>query len=411
MTNAPTLRRNLNLPLVILYGLGNILGAGVYILIGKVAGEAGYLAPIAFLGSSIIAGITAFSFCELSSRFPVAAGAAIYIKEGFRKPGLSLGIGLMIILTGIVSAATLSKGFAGYLNVFIALPAELVIVSLLLLLAAVAIWGIAESVSVAALFTLLEVGGLLVILYVTSPALEQLPARRADFMPSMDLSVWIGVFGGAFLAFYAYVGFEDMVNLAEEVRNPKRVMPLAILSAISIATLIYVLVALNSVLTLSPEQLQISEAPLADIYQAATSKSPWFISIVSLFAVINGALIQIIMGSRVCYGLAKQGLISGSFARLNPKTQTPVLATSVITGIIIVAALWLPIETLAKTTSYLLLALFCMVNLALIRIKRRDGATAAAFTVPTVIPYAGFFSCALFLTLQTGSVLSGLIGG
>jgi len=410
MAESPTLRRNLNLPLVILYGLGNILGAGIYILIGKVAGEAGYLAPLAFLGSSIIAGITAFSFCELSSRFPVAAGAAIYIKEGFRKPRLSLVVGLMIILTGIVSAATLSKGFAGYLNVFIPLPAELVIVSLLVLLAVVAIWGIAESVSVAALFTLLEVAGLLVILYVTAPALEQLPARKADFMPTLDLSVWIGVFGGAFMAFYAYVGFEDMVNLAEEVKNPKRVMPIAILSAIAIATLIYVLVALNSILILSPEQLQQSEAPLADIYQAATAESPWFISIVSLFAVINGALIQIIMGSRVCYGLAKQGLISEALASLNPRTQTPVIATCVITGIIIVAALWFPLETLAKTTSYLLLALFCMVNLALIRIKRRNDAVPAAFTVPAVVPYAGFISCALFLLLQTWSVVSNLIG-
>ncbi|MFT7471380.1 MAG: APA family basic amino acid/polyamine antiporter [Kiritimatiellia bacterium] len=410
MTSSPTLRRSLNLPLVILYGLGNILGAGIYVLIGKVAGAAGYLAPFSFLVASIIAGITAFSFCELSSRFPVSAGEAVYIKEGFRNPRLSLAVGLLIILTGIVSAATMTKGFVGYLNVFIELPPELVIVSLLALLGAVAVWGIAESVSIAAAFTVLEIVGLLLVLFVTMPALEQLPARKDEFIPTTDLTVWTGVFGGAFLAFYAYVGFEDMVNLAEEVKNSRRNLPIAILLALAIATTIYVLVALSSVLVLTPEQLQLSESPLADIYRAATNQNPWFISMVSLCAVINGALIQIIMGSRVAYGLAKQGLVSEVLAKVNPHTQTPVLSTGVITGLIIIAALWLPIETLARTTSYLLLVLFCMVNLALIRIKRRDTERLTTFTVPMYIPYAGFTSCALFLGLQTWSVLSKMIG-
>jgi len=410
MTDSPALRRSLNLPLVVLYGLGNILGAGIYVLIGKVAGEAGYLAPLAFLVASIIAGITAFSFCELSSRFPVSAGEAVYIKEGFRIPQLSLAVGLLIILTGVVSAATLTKGFVGYLNVFIELPPELVIIALLALLGTVAVWGIAESVTIAAVFTILEIAGLLLVLFVAMPALEQLPARRSEFMPTMDLTVWMGVFGGAFLAFYAYVGFEDMVNLAEEVKDSRRNLPIAILLALAIATTIYVLVALSSVLVLTPAQLQISESPLADIYRAATNQNPWFISIVSLCAVINGALIQIIMGSRVAYGLAKQGLVSAVLAKVNPRTQTPIFATGAITGLIVIAAMWLPIETLARTTSYLLLLLFCMVNLALVRIKRRDTEKLTTFTVPMYIPYAGFISCVLFLAIQTWSVLSKMIG-
>lgn len=410
MTDSPVLRRSLNLPLVILYGLGNILGAGIYVLIGKVAGTAGYLAPFSFLVASLIAGITAFSFCELSSRFPVSAGEAVYIKEGFRIPQLSLAVGLLIILTGVVSAATMTKGFVGYLGVFIELPPELVIIGLLALLGTVAVWGIAESVTVAAAFTVLEIVGLLLVLFVTMPALEQLPARKDEFIPTMDLTVWTGVFGGAFLAFYAYVGFEDMVNLAEEVKNSKRNLPIAILLALAIATAIYVLVALSSVLVLTPEQLQLSASPLADIYRAATNQNPWFISIVSLCAVINGALIQIIMGSRVAYGLAKQGLISEALAKVNPRTQTPIFATGIITGVITIAALWLPIETLARTTSYLLLVLFCMVNLALIRIKQRDTEKLTTFTVPMSIPYTGFISCALFLGIQTWSVLWQMIG-
>ena len=163
-------------------------------------------------------------------------------------------------------------------------------------------------------------------------------------------------------------------------------------------------------LVLTPEQLQLSDSPLSDIYRAATNQNPWFISIVSLFAVINGALIQIIMGSRVAYGLAKQGLISEALAKVNPRTQTPIFATGVITGLIIIAAMWLPIETLARTTSYLLLVLFCMVNFALVRIKQRDTEKLTTFTVPVYVPYAGFISCALFLAIQTWSVVSKMIG-
>ncbi len=143
MTATPTLSRSLNLTQVTLYGLGNILGAGVYVLIGKVAGEAGYLAPFSFLIASVIAGLTAFSFCELSSRYPVSAGEAVYVQKGFNIPQLSLWIGLLVILTGIVSAATITKGFTGYLGVFINIPDKLVIISLLLLLCAVAISGVA----------------------------------------------------------------------------------------------------------------------------------------------------------------------------------------------------------------------------------------------------------------------------
>lgn len=409
MTNKPQLRRSLNLPLVTLYGLGNILGAGVYVLIGKVAGEAGYLAPLSFILASLIAGITAFSFCELSSRYPVSAGEAAYVRNGFNIPGLSLWVGLLIILTGVVSAATIAKGFSGYLGVFIQLPEQLVVGGLLVLLCLVCLSGIAQSVSVAAVFTLLEVGGLLLILYVSAPALATLPQAMDRFSQPLQADALMGVFGGAFLAFYSYIGFEDMVNLAEEVKEPRRTLPIAILLALFIASAIYVLLALNSMLVLTPTELGESSAPLADIYRTVTGGNPWFISIVSLFAVVNGALIQIIMGSRVGYGLAKQGLIPAVFSQVNSKTQTPVLSTLVVTSLIVVAGLWLPIETLAKTTTYLLLVLFCIVNLALIRIKRRQDTPPEVFSVSMLVPIAGFSSCFLFLSIQTWSVLAPLI--
>jgi amino acid transporter len=409
VTDNPVLRRNLNLPLVTLYGLGNILGAGVYVLIGKVAGEAGYFAPLSFILASIIAGITAFSYCELASRYPVSAGEAAYVRNGFNISSLSLSAGLLIILTGIVSAATITRGFVGYLAVFIELPDVLVIVGLLTILCLICIAGVAQSVTVAAVFTLIEIGGLLLILYVSAPALAALPESMDKFSQPLSMSTTIGVFGGAFLAFYAYIGFEDMVNLAEEVKQPRRVLPIAILLALFVASAIYALLALSSVLTMTPAELGASDAPLADIYKVATGGNPWFISIVSLFAVVNGALIQIIMGSRVSYGLAKQGLIPAVFGRVESGTQTPVVATVLVSIIIAVAALWLPIETLARLTTYLLLMLFCIVNLALVRIKRREAAAAHVFSVPVAIPIAGFASCLVFLVAQTWIVLSSLI--
>ena len=405
MNTVASLRRSLNLPQIVLYGLGNILGAGIYVLVGKVAGEAGYLAPVSFLLACLLAGITAFSFCELTARFPHSAGTAIYIEKGFQMPLFSVVVGLLVILTGVVSAATMARGFAGYLGVFVDLPPSIVISLLLGTLTALAIWGIGESVTVAAVITALEVLGLLLILWVTAPVLAEFPARQAELIPDPEWSIWSGIFGGAFLAFYAYVGFEDMVILSEEVKNTRRNMPIAILLALGIAAVIYVLIALNAVLTLSPEALQTSSAPLADVYQAATAQNPWLISMVSLIAVVNGALIQIIMGSRVSYGLAKQGLISPLFAKVNPHTQTPILATCVVSAVVLIGALWLPIETLARITSYLLLLLFSLVNLALIRIKRHDSVRLETFSVPLIVPILGFSSSTLFLALQTWTAL------
>jgi len=277
---------------------------------------------------------------------------------------------------------------------------------LLFLLCAVAISGVAEPVSIAAIITIAEVSGLLLIIYVTVPAMEQLSERASEFTPAFELSSWTGVFGGSFLAFYAFVGFEDMVNLAEEVKTPRRTMPIAIITALGVTTAVYLILAFNSLLILSPQQLQASQAPLADIYRTVTNSNPWFISIVSLFAVVNGALIQIIMGSKVCFGMAKQRLVPAVLGQVNSRTQTPVLATVVITAIIIVIALWLPIETLAKTTTHFLLILLCLVNLSLVRIKQKQETPDHVFTVPSIVPIAGFTTSLLFLGMQTWSVLS-----
>ncbi|MBL4821241.1 MAG: amino acid permease [Gammaproteobacteria bacterium] len=398
--DTPTLRRSLSLPLVTFFGLGNILGAGIYVLVGKVAGEAGYQTPVAFMIASVIAALTAFTFAELSSRYPVSAGESVYVFEGFGKRQLSILVGLLIIMTGVVSASTIARGFVGYLDVFVELPHWLVIVTLLAILGLIAAWGIMESVRTAAAFTVLEVGGLLMLLYVSAPYFTQLPQRLTEFTPSFDLAVWPGIFTGTFLAFYAFVGFEDMVNVAEEVKNPQRNLPRGILIALFISSFLYIAIAFAVLLVLTPQQLAQSDAPLASVYQAITGAPPLAISLIAMFAVVNGALIQIIMASRVCYGMANQNWLPSFFSRVSSRTRTPVNATAVITCAVAIMALWLPIESLARATSFFLLIIFSLVNLSLWRIKlRKTNVADSVFEVPLWVPIAGF-AAAIFLLLS-----------
>ena len=215
MTDAePALKRSLSLTLVTLYGLGNILGAGIYVLIGKVAANAGQYAPLSFLVASILAGLTAFTYAELSSRYPLSAGEAVYMQAGFNLKLLSSTVGLLIILAGIVSAATICRGFVGYFHQFVPLSETFVIVVLVSVLGALAAWGIVESVRVAALLTLAELFGLLLVLWVAAPAGEAIIEGLHSMTTSIVLSDWHGIMLGVILAFYAYIGFEDMVNVA-----------------------------------------------------------------------------------------------------------------------------------------------------------------------------------------------------
>lgn len=406
MTSVPAtkLRRSISLPLVSLYGLGNILGAGIYVLIGRVAAEAGYLAPLAFVIASFIAAITAFSFAELSSRFPQSAGGALYVHRGFRIPNLTVAVGILIVLSGIASAATMANGFVGYLRVFFDAPEGLVIIILVLSLCGLACWGIAESVSMAVVLTLIEVFGLLLVMGVTIPELKELIPTTTQQLPTTEFLGWTGLVSGSFLAFYAYIGFEDMVNIAEEVKNPTRNLPIAILAALILATVLYILVAINALLVLTPAELGESDAPLADVYETVTGSSPWAISVISMFAVINGALIQIIMGSRVLHGLSREKLISKAIGKVNEKTRTPVNATILVSVVITIAALWFPIETLARSTTTLLLVIFTLVNIALIKIKTRDGHPSAIFRVPFVLPVIGALLSVSFLVTESVSL-------
>src|SRR5690606_2323441 len=233
MAKKASLRRSLNLPLVTLYGLGNILGAGIYVLVGKVAGAAGGSATLAFLIAMAIAGLTAFSYMELASRYPVSASVSVYLHKAFGKRWLSVMIGLAMVISGIASAAALAQGFAGYLGSLLGVPILIASVGIILLVGLVAVKGIGESASVAATFTVVEIVGLLLIVWFGREALGSV---NISDIASIDQAKGVsGVMAGAFLAFYAFIGFEDMVNVAEEVKDPRRTMPRAILLSLAAA--------------------------------------------------------------------------------------------------------------------------------------------------------------------------------
>ena len=411
MHESASLKRSLNLPLVVLYGLGNILGAGVYVLIGKVAGEAGFYAPMAFIFASVIAALSAFSYAELSARYPVSAGEAVYIFEGFQKKTLSQIVGILIIFAGIASSAAIAHGFYGYMLVFFDLPAGLVIVCLVTGLGLIAAWGIQESVTAAAVLTVLEVAGLLLIIFagVEAGLDGRLAAHTSSNLtanaPNLsNLAVWVGISSGAFLAFYAYIGFEDMVNISEEVKSPESTMPKAIMWCLVISSTLYAIVAWVAITVLDPASLSASAAPLADVYSTATGRSPFIITIIGLFAVVNGALIQIIMASRLAYGMATKDLlprfVSPLLGVINPRTRTPVNATIVVAILIMIFCFLLPLVSLAELTSYLVLTVFSLVNLSLIKIKRRDPTPAGVRTYPAWLPKLGFATSSLFLISQ-----------
>jgi amino acid transporter len=400
MEEIPSLRRALSLPMVVLYGMGTILGAGIYVLIGEVAGVAGLRAPLAFFVAAVLAGFSAFAYAELSSRFPLSAGEAVYIQEGLRMRWLSIVAGLMVILVGMVSSATISKGFVGYLHVFIRVPEPYAITLLVVVLGLIAWWGIRESVLIASVLTLVEVAGLLLILWAGRDSLGTLPEVLPEMLSWDGGGLVPGILLGAFLAFYAFIGFEDMVNVAEEVNEAQRTLPVAIVIVLILSTLLYIAVALVAVLAVPPAALAGQGAPLAYLYEHATGNTPVIITVIGMFAIVNGALIQIIMASRILYGMSRQGWLPAVIGLVHPMTRTPHIATLLVTGAILGFALWLPLVTLAKITSFITLTIFSLINLALIRVKLRDPRPAGVMVYPLWLPVAGLVSNIAFIVYQ-----------
>lgn len=395
------LKRVVRLPYLVLYGLGTILGAGIYILISKVAFHANVYTPISFLVAGIVVAFTAFVYAELSGRFPKSAGEAAYVSHAFNKPAITFIIGILIAATGIVSSATIVSGFTGYLNVFLDIHPMLAETLLVITLGLIAFWGISESVKIASIMTLIEIIGLLLVIFVSVDNLSFNVIQKTEF--DFSISIWAGIFTGAFLAFYAFIGFEDMVNIAEEVVEPEKNMPKGILIVLVVSTFFYMLIALVAVFAMPMDKLLASTAPFSDIVSTNSQVPVAVITFISLFAVVNGALIQIIMSSRLLYGMSKHKVLPRFLSDIHPVTRVPHKATLLVSAAILTLTLLFDLESLAILTSYIVVIVFMTMSVTLIVVKRQDvknNKKYNGFSIPMLIPVIGLLLLIGFLFMQ-----------
>lgn len=380
------LRRDVGLLLLTLYGLGNILGAGIYVLIGKVTGEAGYAAPFSFILAFVVAAFTAGSYIELSGRYPRTAAVPVYLYHAFRRPRLSTLVGMLLVASGIVSAATLAKGLVGYFQLFAGIPGWTIIIGTLLVLGGFALAGIARSAKLAATLTIIEITGLALIVFAGGTHLDNIGGLSQNISAG---SISTGMLVGAFIAFYAFIGFEDMIEMVEEIKQPGKTLPKAMLLSLGLAAAIYILVIISALLVFTPGMLAASSAPLADVFSHALGWSPLILAFIALAAIVNGILVQIIMGSRVLYGMASQGWIHGAFAKVHKNSRVPVAATMIVVTAIAVLAITFPLLRLAELTSFFILMIFIAVNLSLLVVKGRAGVERPRYEVPVWVPVVG----------------------
>lgn len=396
----PALARKLTLTLAVLYGLGVTIGAGIYVLIGATAGRAGMHAPLAFVLAALVMAPTAASFAELAGRMPVSAGEAAYVQHGLGSKFLGRLVGFLVIAVGTVSAAAITQGSTGYVRaLFPQFPYQLIVPLLVLATGLVAIWGIMQSMALAGLMTLIEIGGLLMIVVAGAMKSPDLVMRMPEAWHGLSgFSGWSGILSAMLLAFFAFIGFEGLANLAEEVKEPERVLPVAIFLTLVLSTLLYVAVVWVALVSVPQAELAASAAPLSLVFERVVGAHASVMSSISIVATINGIIAQIVMASRVVYGLSEQGLLPAPFGRVHPVTQTPILATAVVMAAVFVLAAAFPLEHLAEMTTRLTLVIFALINAALVQIKRKGlAAPSGVFCVPIAVPLIGTMLCVALL--------------
>lgn len=396
------LRRRLGLPLLVLYGVGITIGAGIYVLIGAVAGHAGRFAPWSFGLAAAAMAATVGSYAELATRYPVSAGEAAYARAAFNSHAAALVTGLTTVAIGIVSSATVALGAAGYIGQFVGWPPGVIVLVVVLALGAVAAWGILESVLLASLFTLIEAGGLIVIIVAALYAgVDFAPAVFTP--PPFEAATLSGIAYASLLAFFAFIGFEDLANVVEEAKDPHRDIPRAMVWTLIITTALYVAIAAIAVTAVSPAALAASPAPLSLVFQAVTDISPVTIIVIAIVATLNTILAQMTMAARVIYGLGRQGELPAGAGRVHPRTGTPIIATALIVIATILLALFVPFERLAEWTSLATLLVFAAVNLSLLLLRARHVAAPGPHVrVPLWIPVVGLVTC---LAMMAAAVL------
>ncbi|NOD76402.1 MULTISPECIES: APC family permease [unclassified Ruegeria] len=393
--NEQKLRRALTTPLLTLYGLGVTVGAGIYVLVGATADIAGPFAALSFVVAALVVSLTALSYAELATRFPVSAGEAAYVEAGFQKGWLAVFVGLAVAASGVISASAVAIGAASYLHALTGFAIPVLTISVVLIMGLIALWGITESVFVAAVITIIEIAGLLFVIGWGMSVQDPQGYGISSMLPPLEFDTWRGIFAASLLAFFAFVGFEDMANVAEEVKDPVRTIPKAILLTLVLATMLYLGTSMTVLLVVPIDVLSTSAAPLALVFSNAPEVIKQGFSAVAIVATVNGVLIQMIMASRVIYGLADRNHLPKVLAIVPKATQTPVIATLLVVAIIVLLTQTIPIGTLAERTSQIVLGVFVLVNISLILLKMQPDEAAKHFRVPIVVPILGVITSAL----------------
>ena len=406
------LRRGITPLLLFVFILGDVLGAGVYALMGELAADAGGVIWLPILIALAMALLTAASYAELVTKYPKAGGAAIFAQRAFGNRLVSFLVGYCMLAAGVVSVAGLAVAFAGdYLGTFVSVPVAVAAPLFLALVALLNARGIKESVRSNLVMTAVEFGGLVLVIVLVGVAVGRGGGEvsRVTEFPEGDGMVG-AVLAAAIIAFYSFVGFETSANVAEEVQDVSRVYPKALFGALAVTGAVYVLVALASSTMLPSDELSGSSGPLLEVVRATGIGLPaWVFSLIALVAVANGALLTSIMSSRLTYGMAEEGLLPAALARVLPHRRTPWVAIVVTTAMSMVLAAFGTLATLAETVVLFLLFVFISTNLAVL-VLRKDSVPHRHFHVPRAIPVLALISCAVLLTQQTWQVwLLGLV--
>jgi amino acid transporter len=412
----PSLHRSIGPAQMALYGLGSMLGAGIYGLIGKAAGIAGNAVWLAFIVALVAALLTALSYASLGSRYPRAAGAAYVTERAYGFPLLSFMVGLALVCSGLTSIATQSQVFAANVVELFGLetiPVSWLALGFLLILTGIVFRGIRESMWVNVLCTLVEAGGLILVIAVGASYWGSVDYLETPVSLGADPAMLL-IMQGAVLAFFAFIGFEDMYNVAEEVREPERNLPLGLILAMAAAALLYIAVAVTAVSVVPWNELAEAPGPIAEVVdRAAPSISPIVFTAITLFAVANTALVNYITSSRLLYGMARQGLLPAKLGNVHAGRRTPHYAIAALFLVLAPLALIGTVADLAAATVLLLLLVFMVVNGALFVLKRRKGEKPGRFEIPSFVPALGAIVCGALIVVRTatGDMQAPLLAG
>ena len=402
----PTLHRSIGPTQMALYGLGSMLGAGVYGLMGKVAGQVGNAVWLAFVVALMAALLTALSYASLGSRYPRAAGAAYVTQRAYGFPLLSFVVGLALVCSGLTSIAAQSRVFAANLVELIGLdgaPVAWLALGFLLILTGIVFRGIRESMWVNILCTVIEAAGLILVVLVGMSYWGSVDYLETPVVPGEDYTTLI-VIQGAILAFFAFIGFEDMYNVAEEVRDPQRTIPLGLITAMVLAAILYIAVAITAVSVVPWQELSEAPGPITEVVsRAAPAIPPILFTGITLFAVANTGLVNFVTASRLLYGMGRQGLLPQVFSKVHRDRRTPHVAILVLFLILVPLALSGTIAELASATVLLLLTVFAVVNGALFVLKGRKSEEPGRFEIPRIIPALGVIVCVTLIAVRVST--------